>query len=121
MATFAFEKGDDFTIRLNGKVLGGVKRVVCKVENYCGEICEFLTDEPVYRKSYRRYKIELVMNSSGTLDFLQGQSFDSLDIFNKKRIVTYSDCFVASVTAEIKTGSHIEYTVKITADGRREL
>ena len=89
MADFAFEKGDDITIRLNGKTVGGVKKATCKIENTFYDISQFLTDAPVERMTGKRYNIELVMNNSGKLDFLQGQSFDCLEIFNTKKTVTY--------------------------------
>lgn len=121
MADFAFEKGDDITIRLNGKIIGGVKKARCTVENTFYDISQFLTDVPVERITGSRYSIELVMNNSGKLDFLQGQSFEKLEIFNTKKIVTYTDCFVVSVTADISAKNAVEYTVKITARERREI
>lgn len=121
MAAFAFEKGDDITIKLNGKIVGGVKRAVCHIENTYSDICEFLTNVPVSRTICKHYGIELVMNNSGKLDFLQGQSFDRLEIFNSKKIVTYTDCCIKSITADIGAKNAVEYTVKITALGRREI
>ena len=85
MADFAFEKGDDITIRLNGKIVGGVKKATCKIENTFYDISQFFTDVPVERMTGKRYNIELVMNNSGKLDFLQGQSFERLEIFNTKK------------------------------------
>lgn len=121
MADFAFEKGDDITIRLNGKIIGGIKKARCTIENTFYDISQFLTDVPVERITGSRYSIELVMNNSGKLDFLQGQSFEKLEIFNTKKIVTYTDCFVVSVTADISTKNAVEYTVKIAALERREI
>lgn len=121
MADFAFEKGDDITIRLNGKIVGGVKKVTCKIENTFYDISQFLTDVPVERMAQKKYRIELEMNNSGKLDFLQGQSFECLEIFNTKKIVVYTDCFVSSVTASISAKNAVEYTVKITARERREI
>lgn len=121
MADFAFEKGDDITIRLNGKIVGGVKKATCKIENTFYDISQFLTDVPVERMTGKRYNIELVMNNSGKLDFLQGQSFERLEIFNTKKIDTYKDCFISSVTASISAKNAVEYTVKITARERREI
>ena len=121
MADFAFEKGDDITIRLNGKIVGGVKKATCKIENTFYDISQFLTDVPVERMAHKKYSIELVMNNSVKLDFLQGQSFDRLEIFNTKKIVTYKDCFISSVTANISAKNAIEYTVKISARERRQI
>lgn len=121
MADFAFEKGDDITIRLNDKIVGGVKKAMCSIENTFYDISQFLNDVPVKRMTGRRYNIELVMNNSGKLDFLQGQSFDQLEIFNTKKLVTYTDCFIESVTANISAKNAVEYTVKITARERREI
>ncbi|WP_294467084.1 hypothetical protein [uncultured Ruminococcus sp.] len=121
MTDFAFEKGDDITIKLNGKIIGGVKKVTCNIENTFYDISQFLTDVPVKRITGKRYNIELVMNNAGKLDFLQGQSFDRLEIFNTKKIVTYTDCFVTGVTANISAKNAVEYTVKITARERREI
>lgn len=121
MADFAFEKGDDITIRLDGKIVGGVKKARCNVENNFYEITQFLTDVPVNRINRKAYKIELVMNNTGKLEFLQQQSFEKLEIFNTKKIVTYSDCFVSNVTANISAKNAVEYTVKITARERREI
>lgn len=121
MADFAFEKGDEITIRLNGKIVGGVKKATCKIEDTFYDISQFLTDVPVERITGKRYSIELVMNNSGKLAFLQGQSFDRLEFFNTKKIVTYKDCFIASVTANIRAKNAVEYTVKITARERREI
>ncbi len=121
MADFAFEKGDDITIRLDGKIVGGVKKARCNVENNFYEITQFLTDVPVNRINRKAYKIELVMNNTGKLEFLQQQSFEKLEIFNTKKIVTYSDCFVSDVTANISAKNAVEYTVKITARERREI
>lgn len=115
MADFAFEKGDDITIRLNGKIVGGVKKARCSVENTFYDITQLLTDVPVKRITGKVYKIELVMNNAGKLEFLQQQSFERLEIFNTKKIVTYSDCFVSDVTANISAKNAVEYTVKITA------
>lgn len=121
MADFAFEKGDDITIRLDGKIVGGVKKARCNVENNFYEITQFLTDVPVNRINRKAYKIELVMNNAGKLEFLQQQSFEKLEIFNTKKIVTYSDCFVSNVTANINANGAVLYTVKITARERREI
>lgn len=121
MADFAFDKGDDITIRLNGKIVGGVKKATCNIENTFYDISQFLTDTPVARMTGKKYNIELVMNCSGKLDFLQGQSFEKLEIFNTKKIVTYTDCYISSVTANISAKNAVEYTVKITAFGRREI
>ena len=121
MADFAFEKGDDITIMLNGKIVGGVKKATCSIENTFYDISQFLTDVPVERIKGKRYSIELVMNNVGKLDFLQGQSFERLEIFNTKKIVTYTDCFVTGVTANISAKNAVEYTVKITARERREI
>lgn len=121
MAGFAFEKGDDITIKLNGKIIGGVKKVLCSIENTFYDISEFLTDVPAERISSNRYNIELVMNNAGKFDFLQGQSFERLEIFNTKKIVTYTECFVTGVTANIIAKNAVEYTVKITARERREI
>ena len=121
MADFAFEKGDDIAIRLNGKIVGGVKKARCNVENTFYDITQFLTDVPVKRITGKVYKIELVMNNAGKLEFLQQQSFERLEIFNTKKIVTYSDCFVSDVTANISAKNAVEYTVKITARERREI
>ena len=121
MADFAFEKGDDITIRLNDKIVGGVKKATCSIENTFYDISQFLTDVPVKRIAGRRYNIELVMNNAGKLDFLQGRSFEKLEIFNTKKIVTYTDCFVTDVTANISAKNAVEYTVKITARERREI
>lgn len=121
MADFAFEKGDDIIIRLNGKIVGGVKKATCRIENTFYDISQFLTDVPVERITGKVYNIELVMNNSRKLDFLQGQSFDCLEIFNTKKTVTYKDCFISSVTASITAKNAVEYTVKITARERREI
>lgn len=121
MADFAFEKGDDITIRLNDKIVGGVKKATCNIENTFYDISQFLTDVPVKRIAGRRYNIELVMNNAGKLDFLQGHSFEKFEIFNTKKIVTYTDCFVTDVTANISAKNAVEYTVKITARERREI
>lgn len=121
MSDFAFEKGDDIIIRLNGKIVGGVKKATCRIENTFYDISQFLTDVPVERITGKVYNIELVMNNSRKLDFLQGQSFDCLEIFNTKKTVTYKDCFISSVTAGISAKNAVEYTVKITARERREI
>lgn len=121
MADFAFEKGEDITIRLNGSIIGGVKKATCKVENTSYDILQFLTDVPVERIVGGRYSIEIIMNSADKIDFLQGQSFERLEISGATKTVTYSDCFVSSVTATISTKNAVEYTVKITASERREI
>lgn len=120
MADFAFEKGGGITIMLGGKVLGGVKKAACSIENSFYDVCEFLSDVPVQRTEIKRYGVELVMNSAEKLDFLQRHSFDALKFCSSKKSVVYSDCFVKSVKADMDAKKEIEYTVKITANGRKE-
>ena len=86
MADFAFEKGDDITIRLNGKTVGGVKKATCRIENTFYDISQFLTDVPVERMTGKRYNIELVMNNSGKLDFCRGRALNDLKFSTQKRL-----------------------------------
>lgn len=121
MSEFEFDKGDDIKIKLDGDILGGVKKAVCNTQNSFYDISQFLTDTPVDRIAASKYKIELVMNCSGRLGFLQGQSFEQIEIFNSDKSVAYRDCFVDKVTVNIAAKNYVEYTVNITANERREL
>ncbi len=121
MADFSFEKGDDITIYINGQILGGVKGAVCRRDNTCYSISEFLNDIPVKKLSKSNYQLELVLDGSDILQTFQGQNIQSIEFAGSYRKVIYSDCFIDSVDTSINPEKPIEYTVKITAVERSEI
>lgn len=118
MSDFTFAKGDDIVIKFDGEILGGVLKVVCSTQNSYEKIEEFLTDIPVAKIADSSYGILLTMNSESENCFEKSCLFDSIEIADKSKTVTYSNCHVDSVESTVNAKGIIEYKVKITAESR---
>ena len=62
MTEFRFLNGGDMVVKLNGEVLGGVKKAVCRKNNTINKIMEFLNETPVASFAESSYVVELEMN-----------------------------------------------------------
>lgn len=118
MSEFSFLKGSDLTIRLNGEVLGGVKRANCTVCNSAREIKEFLTDKPFESIVESSFIVLLEMNCTAAEFFDDKYSFDTLEISDGQKCVKYSSCRITQIKSEITADKSVEYKVEITAEKR---
>ena len=118
MADFVFVKGSDFTIKLNGEVLGGVQKAVCSTKKTFADIKEFLTDIPVARVEDKRYEIILTLNIQSFEDF---ESVETLEISNSAKTVTYTKCNVDETQTTVNAKGNIEYRVIISSEMRNVL
>lgn len=118
MNDYAFVKGDDIVIKLDGEILGGVQKAVCTSINTVEKIEEFLNDEPVEKIPRSKYSILLVMHSKSQCPF-ENTVFDCIEFFDELNTVAYENCNVDSIESEIKSKGYIEFRVKITAESRQ--
>lgn len=118
MSDFSFIKGGDVVIRLNGEVLGGVKRAYCTVKNTATDIKEYLTDKPFASIVKSRYTVVLEMNCDNAEFFDDKYAFDSIEFDDSNKCVRYSDCRITQIKAEATPNKSVEYKVEITAEKR---
>ncbi len=115
---FAFEKGENITLKLNSEVLGGVRKAVFKTKNSYTDIGSFLTDIPVYRTSETGYTVTLTMDCSADNPFDENIKFESLMVISDGRTVEYTGCTVENAETSIGAAGTIERVVTISADER---
>lgn len=118
MEEFDFAKSNGLIIRLDGKILGGVKKAVCTKKNSFTDVGEFLTDIPVSRIPESGYTIVLTMNYSNENPFLLSDSFDRINFESSNGTVTYSKCFADSVETTLNAKGLIESKVTVSAEER---
>lgn len=116
MSEFKFNRGEDYTIAIDGKVLGGVTKAVFGTQNSFVDIKEFLTDIPVHRAVKADYTIELVMNN----EFNCGVELGALRVTGNGKTVEYRDCHTDKIEEVINPSGKIEYRVRLIAETRNE-
>ena len=89
MTEFKFLNGGDTVVKLNGEVLGGVKKAVCRKNNTINKITEFLNETPVASFAESSYVVELEMNLADIHFFDDKNTFDNIEFLNKQKNVRY--------------------------------
>lgn len=118
MTDFKFLNGGDTVVRLNGEILGGVKKAVCRKNNTVNKIMEFLNETPVARFVGSSYVVELEMNLADVHFFDDKNTFDNIEFLNKQKNVRYSDCCVERIESFVNPEGNVDYRVKIRAERR---
>lgn len=118
MGEFYFARGEDYSVKLAGEYVGGIKKVNCaRITNFY-DIKEFLTDTPVYRVASTSYELVLSLNFCEECIFDNTLSFDSIVLESEKHTEVFSDCTVSEITSQINAKGLIEKQVKIIAESR---
>ena len=118
MTEFRFLNGGDMVVKLNGEVLGGVKKAVCRKNNTINKIMEFLNETPVASFAESSYVVELEMNLAYIHFFYDKNTFDNIEFLNKQKNVRYSDCCVEQIESIVNPEGNVDYRVKIVAERR---
>lgn len=118
MTEFRFLNGGDMVVKLNGEVLGGVKKAVCRKNNTINKIMEFLNETPVASFAESSYVVELEMNLADIHFFDDKNTFDNIEFLNKQKNVRYSDCCVEQTESIVNPEGNVDYRVKIVAERR---
>lgn len=118
MTKFEFLNGGDTVVRLNGEILGGVKKAVCRKNNTISKIMEFLNETPVASFAESSYVIELEMNLADVCFFDDKNTFDNIEFLNKQKNIRYSDCCVEQIESIVNPEGKVDYRVKIRAERR---
>ena len=116
---YYFEKGDDLLIRVNGAVLGGVKKLRRTVKNDPQGIYRFLTDKPVIRLDRKRYELEFFMNCGESCPF--EDDVTSISVNDGRKTEIYTLCNVKRLRSTAHRRGDIEYHAVISADERSVL
>ena len=117
MTEFRFLNGGDTVVKLNGEVLGGVKKAVCRKNNTINKIMEFLNETPVASFAESSY-VELEMNLADIHFFDDKNTFDNIEFLNNQKSVRYSDCCVEQIEGIVNPEGNVDYRVKIVAERR---
>lgn len=118
MTEFKFESSRDVKLRVDGEVLGAVSRVVCESEKSVDDICEFLSDVPVFRASRTSYKITLDMVLGEDNPFVDRDSFDCIELEGRSRTVRYCGCTVLSTKSTVSAEGFVRLEACIGAESR---
>lgn len=118
MTEFKFLNGGDTVVKLNGEVLGGVKKAVCRKNNTINKITEFLNETPVASFAESSYVVELEMNLADVQFFDDKNTFDNIEFLNKQKNIRYSDCCVEQIESIVNPEGNVDYRVKIRAERR---
>ncbi len=116
---FAFDKGNDVLIRVNGAVLGGVLKLKRTVKTDADNIGQFLTDKPVARLESRAYTVELWLRCEGGCVFENAVS--SLSVSDADKTEIYTLCTVKSLESTAQARGTVEYHAVISAAERSVL
>ena len=115
MSDFVFVKGSDITIKLNGKVFGGVQKVVCSTKKTFSDIKEFLTDIPVARVEENRYQLVMTLNTPSLEEI---KEIESLEICDKSKRLIYTKCNIDETQTMINARGNLEYRVNVSSEKR---
>lgn len=118
MTEFKFLNGGDTVIKLNGEVLGGVKKAVCRKNNTINKITEFLNETPVASFAESSYVVELEINLADVQFFDDKNTFDNIEFLNRQKNIRYSDCCVEQIESIVNPEGNVDYRVKIRAERR---
>lgn len=119
MAVFTFEKGSEVVIKLNEKILGGVYRAVCEIENTFTDIGSFLEAKPVCRIPETTRRIVLETDFQNADVFEEKTSFEIISFTTKNKIIVFEGCTIESVDITVLPNDKIKYVIKISAEESR--
>lgn len=111
--TFAFEKGSDLQVLVNGAVLGGVTKLRRIANPRSDEIYTFLTDKPVARLTRERYVIKLEMHCVNGCVF-DGE-VESITIRDPHKTEIYTLCAVERCERRVLPHGEVRYIAVVTA------
>lgn len=109
--------GSDFTVRVNGKIVGGVYRFVSKTLTETEEIQEFLTDIPVAQIPRESYVLEFFMHCTDGCVFEEAP-LESIAVFDGHKTEIYTFCAVRELACEVMPEGSADYRVTVTAEER---
>ena len=116
---FAFEKGSDLLIRVNGEILGGVKKLKRAVKTDTEGIYQFLTDKPVARWQKKTYELELWLRCAG--DCVLADTVHSVCVSDGDKTELYTLCAVKCLESTAQARGAVEYHAVIDAAERSVL
>lgn len=117
MTDFKYIRGSDVTVLVDGKVQGGIIKLVCKEKRDYIPIEEFLTDLPVYRYCVKSYVITFHMNCSED-NIYYFDNVESIKLVFPNGTEEYSGCRVHSIENAVPAKGNIEYEVTVLAETR---
>lgn len=109
--------GSDFTVRVNGEIIGGVYRFVSKTLTETKEIREFLTDIPVTRIPSESYVLKFFLHCADDCVF-ENTPLESIAVCDGQKTEIYTLCAVRELAREVTPEGNAEYHVTVTAEER---
>ncbi len=118
MTEFYFLNGNDVTVRIDDELFGGVKSIKCTDSNEKEDIFEVLSSKPIYSVCEPKYSIELEFCVADFDEIERIADFSCLQIADRKKRVTYSECKTDSINTEVLADKKVSCVIKITAEKR---
>lgn len=113
-----FAKGEDFTVTLNGSVVGGITNIICSEFSEIYDICTFLSGSPYDKIKIKKYKIVITLDCPVDCPFPVLNDIDEVSVANDYSTVKYLGCVIDSIDVGINAQGITQAVIKIIADER---